>query len=295
MTDLRTLPDPGPEPALEDEVRDLLARAMDGAEPAHGLAGATLEGRRLRRRRRVGVATVTTLAGAAAAVTVAAALAGGTSPTRAVDTPPAETPSAVVTVAPTSEDPERPGNIPLAHWRQFPPEWKAYFGAEGPAWTRLPAAEVRDRLARVLPDGVRIVSAELTSDDVAPGESHEVRGMVRVVLDAAGARGSLEVMLNAEPPPPPEPGVITVQDPDGDVTYGVESQPTKPGGDDGVHRAGDITVITATALVPDGWVYVSTANSLDDKWGRESTASAAAPLLTQRQVEALAAADVWVE
>jgi hypothetical protein len=157
---------------------------------------------------------------------------------------------------------------------------------------------VRDRLARVLPAGVRIVSAEQTSDDVAPGESNEVRGMVVVMLeDADGARGSLEVTLNAgEQVPPPEPDTITVQDPNGDdVTYGVATRVGEPDEEVGVDRLGDITVITATALVRGGWVSVSTANTLDDKWGAESRASTPDPLLTRRQVGAIAAADVWVD
>ena len=43
-----------------------------------------------------------------------------------------------------------------------------------------------------------------------------------------------------------------------------------------------------------GTVYGATANTLDDKWGRTSPASAEAPPLTLDHLEALLRNDTWV-
>ncbi len=290
-----TLPDLGPE---EHDLRDLMVRALRDAEPPGGLADAAVRGRGLRRRRRA-TAGLATLASAAAAVAVAVALTGGNTERTGQAVDPAAPPSSAAPdtpAPPPAAEPTRPPGIPADHWRQFPREWKEYFGAPTPAWIDVPAAELRDRLAPLLPDGVRIESAELTSTDVAPGESPEVRGSVLVVLaDAAGGRASLEVMLRAPVPEPPEPGSITVRGRNGnEVGYAVPEPGDAPGAGDGAERLGDITVVTATVPVPGGWVYVSTSNTLDDKWGARSPASAPASLLTLAEVEAIAADDTWV-
>ena len=211
MNHTPTLPDLGPE---EHDLRDLMVRALRDAEPPGGLADAAARGRGLRRRRRA-TAGLATLTAAAAAVAVAVALTGGNTERTGQAVDPAAPPSSAAPdtpVPPPAAEPTRPPGIPAYHWRQFPREWKEYFGAPTPAWIDVPAAELRDRLAPLLPDGVRIESAELTSTDVAPGESPEVRGSVLVVLaDAAGGRASLEVMLARRAPEPPEPGSITVR------------------------------------------------------------------------------------
>ena len=57
---------------------------------------------------------------------------------------------------------------------------------------------------------------------------------------------------------------------------------------------GEVTTLEDVLRRNGGTVYVATANTLDDKWGRTSPASAEQPPLTPGQLEDLVRNDTWV-
>ncbi|GAA5144031.1 hypothetical protein GCM10023340_10850 [Nocardioides marinquilinus] len=277
----------------ERELRDLLTRTLVDADPPRGLAGAAERGRALRRRRQARTAGLAVTGLAAASVATVVALGGGQPAVRGVDPAGTTPPSVAPTVAPTVDpgrpaagaEPTRPDDVPQYQWRQLPPEWQQALGGPTPAWADVPAGEIGLRLETLLPAGV----------DVVRSESLDERGRLGAVLENAdGERGSVEVMLQPTPVDPPEPGYVTVTTRDGDeATYAVADAVGEPGDDDGVRRYGDVTTVTATAPVDGGWVYVSTANTVDHKWGADSPVTADQPLLTLPELEAIASAQVW--
>jgi hypothetical protein len=61
-----------------------------------------------------------------------------------------------------------------------------------------------------------------------------------------------------------------------------------------VNHSGPIDTFEVTLLREGGIVYAAAANTLDDKWGRQSPASAELPPLTLDQLEDLVRNDTWV-
>lgn len=281
------------------ELRTLMTRSVgDLPAPTDRLErSARLQGRGLRRRRRAGTA-LSGLVAAAAVTALAVTTLGSNSPT-AQD------------YATNEPDPVPVQGEKLPH------------GVPGP-W-QMPAKEMLRRLTPVLPAGVVIDDVALTNTDHAPGESSRLLGHIvgTVTRDGVEGKGSLEVMLRMAPVETPTPS-STSTDADGDVTTTVSAgEPplshliTCPPGD----YEPEVTVVSCTEVPGSkgtsvgriltteygsltlheayvlnsagGLVYVATANTVDDKWGEDSPASADRTMLTADEVLAIARAATW--
>lgn len=266
--------------STETELRDLIERALDDVTMPSGLGDqAVTAGERLRRRRRAGTA----LAGLAAAAAVAAIAlplgGGGTATTGTPAGGSSPSPSAPVSAEPT------PGPL-VSH----------------PGWWDMPVAQMRDRLADLLPEDVTIADFERTNTDHAPGESDRFRGYLRGTLAAAdGSLGSVNIMLVQLPQ---DADALASElhrmfacdraewEADGPMasfacTGDSAQQRTVELADQGV------TYREARRRAGNGSIYVAVANSVEAKWG--PPASADQPPLTLDDLERIAASDVWTD
>lgn len=261
-------------------------------------AGSLARGRRLRRARTARTAAGSLVA-AAATVAVVATMSGTGSPGTgdvAADTTPTPPPTER-TAVPTDE--------------------------QGAGWWDTPTEDLLATLRGVLPDDVTVVAHEAKVSDPAPGETGVVPGWLTATLESedTDGPGNLQVILY-----PPEgtvtPGPVEVTHPDGSVETGVvpEAVPfaqrlacpaaTLAAGtceeivaDDGTPagraqttQVGGLTLREVTLLGPDGGLlYAATANSVADKWGAGSPASATAPPLGLDELRAIAQDPAWTD
>ncbi|GEP39774.1 hypothetical protein NPS01_34370 [Nocardioides psychrotolerans] len=278
------------------DLRAVMERAMrDVTAPVRLDELAVARGRRLRRGRTV-LAGAGGLAAAATVVVVVAATTG-TGGTRGGDVASEPTPTSV----PTSQSPET---------------------TERPAgWWDAPTEDLLAILERLLPTGVRVVEHQVVIDDPSPGESGVVPGWLGVTLLSThtDGPGKLEVVLyprEVEQVPPPvtttqADGTVStevnasspsyderVTCPPGKVTVGLcEQVVTSDGTPEGrveTSRIGEITILEVTLRGPDGGlVYLATTDTVDDKWGFTSPASADAPPLTVLELARIAQDPAW--
>ena len=169
-------------------------------------------------------------------------------------------------------------------------------------WWDLPGAQMRDRLADLLPEGLRITDADLGDEDLAPGDQPR-GGFVQVdVADDTGPAGGLNVLLYAPQPDDAAgrafvrrqiscPGNADVtparctelRDSDGDVVGRSARWDTE-----------GVVVLEVTRLTPDGAVvYAAASNSSDDKWGPGSSIDGERPPVTAAALRAIAASTTW--
>jgi hypothetical protein len=286
----------------EAELRDLLERTMSGTTAPTGIGPHALRhGRRLRARRRVGIAAGAVAASTAAVLALPVALGGG-SPT-VVD--PAGEPSSSVT-APTQES--LPGEVP-------------------DGWWTMPAVDMVSTVEAILPDGVTVTSpGPLTADTEDGGPAV---GWINATVAGPAGPGRLNVMLF--PIIADAPASTSSATPS--ATASTTASTTEPSGDNVemavgdsqssylscaaehigrtvctqlrneigeiigrrlVNHSGPIDTFEVTLLRAGGIVYAAAANTLDDKWGRQSPASAELPPLTLDQLEDLVRNDTWV-
>lgn len=271
----------------EAELRDLLVRSMSGTTSPSDIAPHALRhGRRLRTRRRLGIAVGAVAAGAAALI-VPVVLGGGSTP--AID--PAGEPSSSAT-APTQESPDSPL-------------------LDG--WWSMPATDMVSTVEAILPDGVVVTDPGPLQADTAEGGPGA--GLINAVVTSDAGPGRLNVILYPTIAPPTESSVQI----DGGGSIEVDVAPYEEGdiscpGDlapraqcaelragDGTlvgRRStttfGDVTTLEVVLRRNGGIVYAAAANTLAEKWGRTSPASAEVPPLDLDQLEDLVRNDTWV-
>lgn len=268
-------------------VLQVMERSMDDVHaPADRLASAAMtRGRALRRRRRAASLVVSVAAASIVGVALPRLAGDGT---QADGIGPSSNPTVVDSGGPTPVDPDATG------------------------WWDMPAPEMRDRLAGLLPDDVRITSAETWNNDRAPGEkSAPMQGYVvaYVTNDRVGP-GGLNLVFY------PNVAASTADVPEGQDLGGeptVADHLTCPGNldtydtcrelrrDDGTvyarestWNAGGVIVYGVDIQTTGGHVVtLDAANSTDDKWGWGSTVSADEPPLTIEQMLAIAEDPTW--
>jgi len=281
-----------------DDLRDVFDRAMtDLSVPTARLCeGATRTGRRLRWRRRALVGAGG-LAAAAAVGAFLVPLVGGSGDTArdpGMATEPPADPSGRPSAASSAEPPTEPFVARPGYWD-------------------MPAQEMRDRAAGLLPEGVTISSYERKNTEHAPGESDEMVGDLRATLSGPSGPGSLEVGLIQSPDVEPiftipaDPSALdgvdltstdfscnpanfwvkptvceTLTDAQGQP-YGVIIELTDAG----------VTTRTVKLIANEGVVRASVANSVERKWTPPT--SAAEPPLTLDQLQAVATSATWTD
>jgi hypothetical protein len=273
----------------EAELRDLFERTMSGTTAPTGLGPHALrQGRRLRTRRRVGIAASVVAASIAAALIVPAALGGGA--TTVID--PAGEPSA--SASESAQESPPPGEVP-----------------EG--WWSMPSVDMVSTAEAILPDGVTVTSpGPLTADTEEGGPG---AGSINAIVTGPDGPGRLNVMLlptvaSATTGPENEASGdgTEMADGDGQVSYVScaaehtgQTQCTQLRNANGavigrrlVNRSGDVVTNEVSLRRNGGIVYAAAANTIDDKWGADSPASAAQPPLTLDQLEDLVRNDTWV-
>jgi hypothetical protein len=237
---------------------------------------AVTDGRRLRLRRRA-LGAVGSVAAATAVVLALSPGSGG----RATDSPGVATQPSAPAYSETA-NPSAPSTTLTVH------------ADPGPGFWDMPAAEMLTRLEPLLPDGVTVVDAQLTLTDTAPGESHQAKGWLRVTLSRAGVtgHGDLELMLWS---PGQDESVARCP---GNLQGGPGVTCTPLPDHQGRTVATTVDALRtneATLRAEKGYVYVATANSMDDKWGAGSTTSTTEPLLTVDEVATIATSHTWVD
>ncbi len=300
--------DPTDEPAETRSLRNLLELTARRATPdlPRLESGALVRGRRLRRRRRAGAALGSLAAAAVAAVALAPAIGGAGPVDRGTDPAPASRPGTTAPTAPSQTTTGSPADgaaggatSTLAPWSPPPGVWD------------LGADELAERLPDTLPDGIRITRTELAPPDRAPDSPAVAVGWLRADLAARTGAGALELMLL--PPEHPDLPVLASAaqaQTDGEPRYLARVTCPAPGSgtacrqlrDDAGEPVGALTrwvgdgftVLTAEVLSADGGlVHVSTANSLDSKWGAGYRPLPGRPPLTLGQLGAIAQAPAW--
>jgi hypothetical protein len=294
-TDPLLLPD-------EADLRDLLERTLSGttAPPEIGPHALRL-GRRLRTRRRVCLAASAVVASAVAALILPAALGGGSA--TVVD--PAGEPSSSATT-PTRESP-------------------ADENTDG--WWSMPATDMVSAVEAILPDGVTVTSSGPLIADTPDGGP--AVGWINATVAGPSGPGRLNVMLfptiadaptaiGSATPSATASTTESATDPsaedvetgvgDGQASYlscaaehtgrtectQLRNEIDEIIGRRLINHSGPIDTFEVTLLREGGIVYAAAANTLDDKWGRQSTASADQPPLTLDQLEDLVRNDTWV-
>jgi hypothetical protein len=273
----------------EAELRDLLERTMSGTTAPTSIGPHALRhGRRLRARRRVGVTAGAVAASAVAVLILPGGLGGGSA--TVVD--PAGEPSSSAT-APTSE-PSVPSERP-------------------DGWWNMPSVDMVSTAEAILPDGVTVTSpGPLTADTEEGGPG---AGFVNAIVSGPAGPGRLNVMLLptvASATTGPENDAsgdgTEMADGDGQASYiscaaehTGQTQCTQLRNANGavigrrlVNRSGGVVMNQVSLRRNGGIVYAAAANTIDDKWGAESPASAAQPPLTLDQLEDLVRNDTWV-
>jgi len=235
---------------------------------------AATSGRRLRRRRRGAAAVASLAAVAVIGGVVAAGIGGGAMPSRDV---------------PVAGDPSRPLPPPLPI-------------GDNPGWWSMPATHMLRVVQDRIPPELGTANPVVVNDDRSPEEPEGVmRGWLAVDLVADGSpAGGLNVVLKS-----PEavsgggaaPGIGC-----GDIDYeadvvacrAIRDEAGAPVGRVVTSTMGLITVVDVTLRAPDGGeVYVSAANSADDKWGPDSVPAGTEVPLTAAQLRTLAADPAW--
>ncbi|MEO5664534.1 MAG: hypothetical protein ABIR39_14770 [Nocardioides sp.] len=272
----------------EAELRDLLERTMTGTTaPVELGAHALQHGRRLRTRRRVGLASCAVAASAAAALILPMALGGGSTTV----TDPAGEPSSSAS-EPPQESP--PAEVP-----------------EG--WWSMPSVDMVSTAEAILPDGVTVTSpGSLTADTEQGGPG---TGSINAIVSGPAGPGRLNVMLfptiagaTAGTANDASADRTEMADGDGQESYiscaaehTGQTQCAQLRNENGaivgrrlVNRSGAMVTNEVTLRRNGGIVYAAAANTLDDKWGVGSPASAETPPLTLDQLEDLVRNDTWV-
>jgi hypothetical protein len=228
-------------------------------------AGAMARGRVVRRRRRVAG-----VLGAAAVTVLAAGL-------------------ALPSIAGTDEAGNR-----IAHDGGEP----THVGHAG--WWDMPGAVMRDRLAELLPEGMRVTDANLGDEELAPGEEPTGGWVAIDVADEDGPAGSLNVLLY---PPFDDDGVFArdVLTCPGNYEAGPDVECTEVHDADGdiVGRGvrwghEDVVNLEVTRLLPDGAiVYAASSNSSDAKPGVGSSTDRARPPVGLAELALIAQDPTW--
>ncbi len=194
---------------------------------------------------------------------------------------------------------------------------------EPAGWWDMAATKMLDRLVSALPDGTRVVSAETRNTDRAPGEEPAtMQGYLLAHLRTDGVNGPGGLNMVFYPPGTDSAGELAPGDvptPSGSATATFESEPSNesrlscPGdlesydycrvlqrpdgsvyGRESRWEVDGVEVLDVNFAAPDGGVvYVSVANSVDEKWGPGSEASAPEPPLTLEQLWAIAEDPTW--
>lgn len=293
----------------EQHVREVIDSAMSGTRPPLDLAHSALaRGRRLRTRRRVGYAAVGVAASVALAVAVPWVAAGGDRPVRdsnlvATD-PPAPVPpapqgwwdmpatdmvSAVEAILPDGVVVTDPG----------PLEADSPEGGPAHGWInpQLDAPGGPGRLNVILyPDAPQALVVD-EGDGTVFVPQGDGPGTGCDAPELQGATSCVEIPEGEEV----EAGPATPTGISCDAELSGRTQCTQIRDDDGTvigrrltNRWGG-TVMTEVVLRRDGGtVYAASANTLDDKWGAESSRTADRPPLGLDQLEDLVRNDVWV-
>ena len=274
----------------EFELRDLLERTMTGtAVPTTIGPQALRHGRRLRTRRRVVGLAASAVAASAAAILILPAIVGG-GPASVID--PAGEPSASASEPPQESPPL--GEVP-----------------EG--WWSMPSVDMVSTAEAILPDGVTVTSpGPLTADTEEGGPG---AGFINAIVSGPVGPGRLNVMLL-----PTVASATTgrendasgdgteMADGDGQASYIScaaehigQTQCTQLRNVNGavigrrlVNHSGDVVTNQVSLRRNGGIVYAAAANTIDDKWGAQSPASADQPPLTLDQLEDLVRNDTWV-
>jgi hypothetical protein len=151
-------------------------------------------------------------------------------------------------------------------------------------WWDMPGGVMRDRLAELLPAGMRVIDANLGNEELAPGEKPSGGWVAIVVADEDGPAGSLNVLLY---PPFDDDGAFArdVLTCPGNYEAGPGVDCTEVRDADGgvvgrgvrwVHE--DVVNLEVTRLLPDGGiVYAASSNSSDDKPGVGSSTDRVRP------------------
>lgn len=278
---------PTPDPELESDehyFREVLDSAMSHTRPPYDLSPAALRrGRRLRTRRRAALGSTAVVA------TVAVALTAVWLPT---DTEPLQRGNDIVATQPPAPEPALPEH-PSGYWD-------------------MPAPQMADTLAAMLPDGVSIDDPGSMVADTP--EAGPASGYLHSTLTGPLGRGDINVMtyhnIGAT-------RSFTVGDGQGTAVLGANSPAAQadtincPGNlvapttcseirVDGVHVGrrstsdlGEVRVLEVVRAIDDGVVYAAVFNAVDRKITATSPVTAPAPLLTMAQLEALVRDEAW--
>ena len=304
----------------ENELRDLLSRSMTGTTAPAEIGPQSLRsGRRLRARRRAGLAAGAVAASAVAAIVLPMALGGGSA--TVVD--PAGTPSSAATSA--AQD-TLPDDRPAGWWDMQATDMVSALEAI------LPDGVVVTDPGPLTADspeggpGIGFVNAFVT----APGGAGRVNVMlypgppesVTITPDPGTNEGGDTVVApdgdHGCDAPEHEGAASCTEIQDGEeleydlIASGDDISCTaelagrtdctqiRDGAGVVVGRLlvthwGDLVMTEAVLRRNGGTVYAASANTLDDKWGKQSPTSSAVPPLTLDQLEALVRNDTWVK